>query len=148
MGGLALRVLAATARKGAAARPCERFPPGAVSVERMEPLYREAARIGSILAADATSDSLLTSKASFHSEIATARTRRRSRDDFAFVTRLRWAEQWIEIGLLSAGVGGESARSFRRALDMIEEANRVFTGEASPGCEPPETELPPVVRES
>jgi hypothetical protein len=62
------------------------------------------------------------------------------------VTRLRWAEQWIEMGLLSAGIAESPA--FRRALDMIEEARKVFTGESSPGCAPPATELPPVLRDS
>jgi hypothetical protein len=96
--------------------------------------------IASILSGNATSDALLIAKASFHAELVTARTKRKTRDDFAFVTRLRWAEQWIEIGLLSLAIA--ESPSFRRALEMIEEARKVFTGETSPGCAPPETELP------
>jgi hypothetical protein len=114
----------------------------------MDRAFRESVKIASILSNDAKSDALIVAKAAFHSEVVWARGRRKTRDDFAFVTRLRWAEQWIEIGLLSSSVGGKSSQSFRRALDMVEEARQVFTGTTAPGCAPPTTELPPVIRDS
>ena len=107
----------------------------------MEPAYRESQRIASILSRRAMSEALAASKVAFHAVIVSARTRRKTRNDAAFVTRLRWAEQWIEMGLL---LGGDSS-SFRGALDMIEEAKQVFMGLASPGCAPPDTDLPALV---
>src|SRR5689334_7953046 len=76
MGAIALRALIATARKGAEARPCERFAPGPVSKDRMEPAYRESIEIARILSGDFRSDRLIVAKASFHAELVAARARR------------------------------------------------------------------------
>jgi len=124
-----------------AARTCERFSPGPVSVHRMDLAYRESQRIASLLQNGNKSEALRTSRVAFQAALVSARTRRKTRNDFAFVTRLRWAGQWIEMGLL---LGGDSA-SFREALAMIDEAKKVFMGQTSPDCAPPETELPAVV---
>jgi hypothetical protein len=127
--------------KESAAKGRERFVAGPVSVHRMEPAYRESLRIAAILSSGAKSEALLMSKVSFHAQLVSARARRRTCNDVAFVTRLRWAEQWIEIGLL---LGGDSP-SFRGAAAMIEEAKNVFMGVTSPSYAPPDTELPALV---
>ena len=136
----------AKTRKSAAAKPCERFELGPISWDRMESAYRESIRIASLLSSDPRGDALIEAKASFHIEVASARTVRKTRNDFAFVNRLRWAEQWIEIGLLYSGVVDSPA--VLRALAMIDEAKKIFAGETSPGCAPPETEQPPLVQGS
>ena len=128
-------------RKDQTAKTCERFASGPVSVHRMELAYRESQRIASLLESGRKSEALRTSRVSFQAALVSARTRRKTRNDSAFVTRLRWAGQWIEMGLL---LGGDSA-SFRGALAMIEEAKKIFMGQTSPDCAPPETELPALV---
>ncbi len=145
-GGTALRALIATARKGEAARPCERFAAGPVSKDRMKTVYEESRTIVETLSSDPGNDALLPSKILFHAELALARSKRRTRDDFAFVTRLRWAEQWIEVGLLSPA--GERSPAFRRALEMFEEAGEIFNGKTSPGCAPPRAEIPPLASDT
>ena len=123
-------------------RDCERFEGGPVSRAPMESVYRESLRIASILATNPDSEALVIAKYPFHAELIAARRLRKTRNDCAFVTRLRWAEQWIEVGLVSSR--DLRVEAFERAVCLLEDAKLVYLGQSSPECTPPKTPLPPL----